>query len=127
MYSPPRVNYYIFPVDHRPWGSFESLALSDRFQVKKIIVKAGESLSLQSHHHRSEHWVVVEGTARVLVDSESKLLTEGQSIYIPLGATHRLENPGKIPLTIIEVQTGPYLGEDDIIRFSDQYNRDTEV
>jgi mannose-1-phosphate guanylyltransferase/mannose-1-phosphate guanylyltransferase/mannose-6-phosphate isomerase len=117
----------IFPVDHRPWGSFESLALSDRFQVKKIIVKAGESLSLQSHHHRSEHWVVVEGTARVLVDSEAKLLTEGQSIYIPLGATHRLENPGKIPLTIIEVQTGPYLGEDDIIRFSDQYNRDTEV
>lgn len=112
-----------FPRDHRPWGHFETLALSDRFQVKRIVVKPGAALSLQSHMHRSEHWIVVGGTARVTVDSEVRLLTENQSVYIPLGAVHRLENPGKVPMVLIEVQTGPYLGEDDIIRYEDVYAR----
>ena len=109
--------------DHRPWGWFESLALGDRFQVKRIHVNPGAALSLQSHHHRSEHWIVVEGTARVTVDGDIRLVTEGQSIYIPLGATHRMENPGKLPITLVEVQTGAYLGEDDIIRYGDIYSR----
>ena len=109
--------------DHRPWGWFESLALGDRFQVKRIHVNPGAALSLQSHHHRSEHWIVVEGTARVTVDSDVRLVTEGQSIYIPLGATHRMENPGKLPMTLVEVQTGAYLGEDDIVRYEDVYSR----
>ena len=109
--------------DHRPWGWFESLALDDRFQVKRIHVNPGAALSLQSHHHRSEHWIVVEGTARVTVDSDVRLVTEGQSIYIPLGATHRMENPGKLPMTLVEVQTGAYLGEDDIVRYDDMYSR----
>ena len=113
----------VFPKDHRPWGWFESLTISDRFQVKRIHVHPGAALSLQSHNHRSEHWIVVEGTAKVTVDDAVKLITEGQSVYIPLGATHRLENPGKIPMIIIEVQTGPYLSEDDIIRYSDIYDR----
>ena len=112
-----------FSKDHRPWGWFESLALSHRFQVKRLMVKPGAALSLQSHHHRSEHWVVVEGTARVTVDEISRLITEGESIYIPLGAIHRLENPGKLPMILIEVQTGPYLEEDDIIRYDDIYAR----
>lgn len=111
------------PKDHRPWGWFEVLALGERFQVKRIVVHPGAALSLQSHNHRSEHWVVVEGTARVTVDDHKKLLGESQSIYIPLGAVHRLENPGKIPLVLIEVQTGSYLGEDDIIRYEDVYAR----
>ena len=112
-----------FKRDHRPWGWFETLALGGRFQVKRIVVKPGAALSLQSHHHRAEHWIVVEGTARVTIDGNAQLLTENHSVYIPLGAVHRLENPGKLPLTLIEVQTGAYLGEDDIIRYEDIYAR----
>ncbi|WP_371158171.1 mannose-1-phosphate guanylyltransferase/mannose-6-phosphate isomerase [Jannaschia sp. 2305UL9-9] len=111
------------PRDHRPWGWFESLAVGDRFQVKRIHVHPGAALSLQSHHHRSEHWIVVEGTARVTVDDEVRLVTENQSVYIPLGATHRMENPGKVDMVLIEVQTGRYLGEDDIVRYEDVYSR----
>ena len=113
----------IFPKDHRPWGWFESLVLEDRFQVKRICVKPGAALSLQSHKHRSEHWIVVEGTAKVTIDEEVKLLLEGQSVYVPLGVVHRMENPGKLPMVLIEVQMGNYLGEDDIIRYDDQYSR----
>ena len=113
----------IFPKDHRPWGWFESIALGERFQVKRIVVNPGAALSLQSHHHRSEHWIVVEGTARVTVGNTVELVTENQSIYIPLGTRHRLENPGKLPMVLIEVQTGAYLGEDDIIRHEDIYAR----
>lgn len=112
-----------FPRDFRPWGWFESLVMGDRFQVKRIVVHPGGSLSLQSHHHRAEHWVVVQGTARVTVDEEIRLITENQSIYIPLGSRHRLENPGMLPMVLIEVQTGSYLGEDDIIRYQDIYAR----
>jgi len=112
-----------FPVDHRPWGWFETLILSDRFQVKRIHVRPGAALSLQSHVHRSEHWIVVAGTARVTVDGAVQLLTENQSAYIPLGAVHRMENPGKVPMVLIEVQTGSYLGEDDITRYADVYAR----
>ena len=111
------------PRDYRPWGWYESLALGQRFQVKRIVVNPGAALSLQSHHHRSEHWIVVAGTAKVTIDDEVKLVTENQSVYIPLGAIHRLENPGKLPLTLIEVQTGSYFGEDDIIRYEDVYAR----
>jgi mannose-1-phosphate guanylyltransferase/mannose-6-phosphate isomerase len=113
-----------FPKDHRPWGWFETLVVGDRFHVKRIVVHPGAALSLQSHHHRSEHWIVVEGTARVTVDDEVKLVSENQSIYIPLGAVHRMENPGKVPMALIEVQTGSYFGEDDIIRYEDVYARD---
>lgn len=113
-----------FPKDHRPWGWFESLVVGDRFQVKRIMVHPGASLSLQSHFHRSEHWIVVEGTARVTVDDDVKLMTENQSVYIPLGAVHRLENPGKVPMVMIEIQTGAYVGEDDIVRYEDVYSRD---
>ena len=112
-----------FPRDHRPWGWFESLVVGNRFQVKRIVVHPGAALSLQSHHHRAEHWIVVEGTAKVTVDKEVKLLCENQSVYIPLGAVHRMENPGKVPMVLIEVQTGSYLGEDDIIRYEDVYAR----
>lgn len=111
------------PVDHRPWGHFETLVLGERFQVKRIVVKPGAALSLQSHHHRAEHWIVVEGTAKVTVDETVKLVTENQSVYIPLGAVHRMENPGKVDMVLIEVQTGTYLGEDDIIRYEDVYSR----
>lgn len=111
------------PKHHRPWGWYESLSLADRFQVKRIHVHPGGTLSLQSHMHRSEHWVVVAGTARVTCDGQVQLVTENQSIYIPLGAKHRLENPGKMPMILIEVQTGPYVGEDDIIRYEDIYDR----
>jgi len=112
-----------FPHDHRPWGRFDSLARGPRFQVKRIVVKPGAALSLQSHYHRSEHWIVVQGTAKVTVNDEVKLVSENESIYIPLGAAHRLENPGKLPIVLIEVQTGSYLGEDDIIRYEDLYDR----
>lgn len=112
-----------FARDHRPWGHFETLALSDRFQVKRIVVKLGAALSLQSHVHRSEHWIVVSGTAKITVDNEVRLLSENQSVYIPLGAVHRMENPGKVAMVLIEVQTGAYLGEDDIIRYEDSYAR----
>jgi mannose-1-phosphate guanylyltransferase/mannose-6-phosphate isomerase len=111
------------PRDYRPWGWYESLAHGQRFQVKRIVVNPGATLSLQSHHHRSEHWIVVAGTAKVTIDDEVKLVTENQSVYIPLGAIHRMENPGKLPLTLIEVQTGSYFGEDDIIRYDDVYAR----
>ena len=112
------------PVDHRPWGWFESLVIGDRFQVKRIHVHPGASLSLQSHHHRSEHWIVVEGTAEVTIDDKVQLVSENESVYVPLGAVHRMVNPGKVPMVLIEVQTGTYLGEDDIIRYEDVYARD---
>ena len=111
------------PRDHRPWGWFESLAIGNGFQVKRIMVKPGEALSLQSHHHRAEHWIVVAGTAQVTIGETVKLVTANESVYVPLGAVHRLENPGKIPVEMIEVQTGHYLGEDDIIRYEDRYAR----
>lgn len=111
------------PKDHRPWGWFESLAIGERFQVKRIYVKPGAALSLQSHNHRSEHWVVVSGTARVTIDDTVQLVTEGQSVFVPLGAIHRMENFGKMPMVLIEVQIGSYLGEDDIIRYEDVYSR----
>ena len=111
------------PRDYRPWGWYESIALGPRFQVKRIVVNPGAALSLQSHNHRSEHWIVVEGTAKVTIDDEVKTVTENQSVYIPLGAVHRMENPGKLHLTLIEVQTGSYFGEDDIIRYQDVYSR----
>ena len=113
----------IFPKDHRPWGWFESLTLGDKFQVKRICVKPGASLSLQSHKHRSEHWVVVDGVAKVTVNEDVKMVHEGQSIYVPLGAKHRLENTGSQLMIIIEIQIGNYLGEDDIIRYEDKYKR----
>ena len=109
--------------DHRPWGWFETLVMGDRFQVKRIMVKPGAALSLQMHHHRAEHWIVVSGTAEVTCGDKVMLLSENQSTYIPLGQTHRLANPGKVPLEIIEVQSGSYLGEDDIVRFEDVYGR----
>lgn len=112
-----------FTKNYKPWGWYETLALEQRFQVKRIYVNPGAALSLQSHHHRSEHWVVVEGTAKVTVNEHVELITEGQSIYIPLGAVHRMENPGKLPMVLIEVQTGSYLKEDDIIRYEDIYAR----
>lgn len=111
------------PRDYRPWGWYESLVIGQRFQVKRIHVRPGAALSLQSHHHRSEHWIVVQGTARVTVNEDVKLVTENQSVYIPLGAVHRMENPGKVPMVLIEVQTGTYFGEDDIIRYDDIYAR----
>ena len=108
---------------YRPWGHYEGIDAGDRFQVKRITVKPGEKLSLQMHHHRAEHWVVVSGTARVTCGETVKLLSENESTYIPIGMNHRLENPGKMPLHIIEVQSGSYLGEDDIVRFEDIYKR----
>lgn len=108
---------------HRPWGSYECIDIGERYQVKRITVNPGASLSLQMHHHRAEHWIVVKGTARVTRGDEEILVTENQSTYIPLGTTHRLENPGTLPLEMIEVQSGSYLGEDDIVRFEDQYGR----
>ena len=108
---------------YRPWGSYETLVLGDRFQVKQIVVNPGASLSLQMHHHRAEHWVVVSGTAEVQVDDRIQMLTEDQSVYIPIGSKHRLTNPGRLSLTLIEVQSGGYLGEDDIVRLDDVYGR----
>jgi mannose-1-phosphate guanylyltransferase/mannose-6-phosphate isomerase len=111
---------------YRPWGNYETVDESDRFQVKRIVVNPGASLSLQMHHHRAEHWVVVKGTAKVTRGDEEISLTEDQSVYVPLGTKHRLVNPGLIPLELIEVQTGSYLGEDDIVRFEDVYGREKE-
>ncbi len=108
---------------YRPWGYYEGIDSGERFQVKRITVKPGEKLSLQMHHHRAEHWVVVSGTARVTCGEKISLLSENESTYIPIGMNHRLENPGKVPLHIIEVQSGSYLGEDDIVRFEDIYKR----
>jgi mannose-1-phosphate guanylyltransferase/mannose-1-phosphate guanylyltransferase/mannose-6-phosphate isomerase len=111
------------PRCHRPWGWYETLALGPRFQVKRIMVEPGRQLSLQSHVHRAEHWVVVAGTARVTLDGTAHILPENESIYVAPGAVHRLENPGKLALHLVEVQTGPYLGEDDITRYADAYSR----
>ena len=108
---------------YRPWGFYESLIHGDRFQVKRIVVTPGHKLSLQKHFHRAEHWVVVNGTAVVTRDGEEVMVRENESVYLPLGTVHRLENPGRIPLTLIEVQSGAYLGEDDIVRFEDTYGR----
>jgi mannose-1-phosphate guanylyltransferase/mannose-6-phosphate isomerase len=107
----------------RPWGSYDCLGTGDRFQVKRIVVKEGAKLSLQMHHHRAEHWVVVTGTARVTNGDKEYLLSENQSTYIPIGEVHSLENPGRIPLELIEIQSGAYLGEDDIVRLQDRYGR----
>ncbi len=112
---------------YRPWGSYESLVESERFQVKRIVVNPGAALSLQMHHHRAEHWVVVHGTAEVTCEDRTFMLGEDESTYIPLGQKHRLANPGRIPLELIEVQSGSYLGEDDIVRFEDQYGRDKKL
>ena len=111
------------PTVHRPWGTFTSLHNGHRVQVKHIVVKPGGKLSLQMHHHRAEHWVVVQGTAKIRRGEEEMMLSENQSTYIPIGTAHRLENPGKIPLHLIEVQSGSYLGEDDIVRLEDSYGR----
>ena len=108
---------------YRPWGKYDSVDSSERFQVKRITVKPGAKLSVQMHHHRAEHWVVVSGTARVTINDTDKLVTVNQSVYIPIGAVHALENPGKLDLELIEVQSGSYLGEDDIVRFEDRYGR----
>ncbi|MGH8142234.1 MAG: mannose-1-phosphate guanylyltransferase/mannose-6-phosphate isomerase [Steroidobacteraceae bacterium] len=107
----------------RPWGSYDSIDNGERFQVKRLSVKPGGVLSLQMHHHRAEHWIVVQGTARITRNEETFLLSENESTFIPIGATHRIENPGKVPLHIVEVQSGSYLGEDDIVRFEDNYGR----
>jgi mannose-1-phosphate guanylyltransferase/mannose-6-phosphate isomerase len=107
----------------RPWGWYDSVDAGARFQVKRIVVKPGGTLSLQMHHHRAEHWIVVSGTAKVTKGGETFLVSENESTYIPLGTTHRLENPGRVPLEMIEVQSGSYLGEDDIVRFEDVYGR----
>jgi mannose-6-phosphate isomerase-like protein (cupin superfamily) len=112
-----------YPRFYRPWGWYETLCLDTRFQVKRIMVKPGGVLSLQSHHHRSEHWIVVAGTAEVTVGDKVRLVTENEGVYIPLGAVHRMANPGKLPMYLIEVQTGAYLGEDDIVRYEDIYSR----
>jgi len=108
---------------HRPWGDYEGIDIGDRYQVKRITVKPGASLSLQMHHHRAEHWIVVTGTAKVTRGEDELLLSENESVYIPIGVKHRLINPGQVPLEIIEVQSGSYLGEDDIVRFDDVYGR----
>jgi mannose-1-phosphate guanylyltransferase/mannose-6-phosphate isomerase len=121
--SDKRSEYQTHRRVYRPWGSYEGVDAGARFQVKRLVVNPGAALSLQMHHHRAEHWIVVKGTARVTRGDEVFMLTENQSTYIPLGTTHRLENPGNIPLEIIEVQSGSYLGEDDIVRFEDKYNR----
>src|SRR5439155_1079125 len=110
----------------RPWGSYDSIDSGERFQVKRLVVNPGAQLSLQLHHHRAEHWIVVSGTAQITCDDKVFLLEENQSTYIPLGSKHRIDNPGKIPLHIIEVQSGTYLGEDDIVRFQDVYGRQAD-
>ncbi|RUO19613.1 mannose-1-phosphate guanylyltransferase/mannose-6-phosphate isomerase [Aliidiomarina iranensis] len=118
-----RSEYKLHREVYRPWGKYDSVDAGDRYQVKRITVKPGEKLSIQMHHHRAEHWIVVSGTANVTIDEETSLVTENESVYIPVGAVHALENPGKIPLELIEVQSGAYLGEDDIVRFEDRYGR----
>jgi mannose-1-phosphate guanylyltransferase len=118
-----RTEHHVHRQVYRPWGQYDSIDSGARYQVKRITVQPGAKLSVQLHHHRAEHWVVVSGTARVTLDSQEHLLTENQSIYLPVGAVHALENPGKIPLDLIEVQVGSYLGEDDIVRLDDRYGR----
>jgi mannose-1-phosphate guanylyltransferase/mannose-6-phosphate isomerase len=109
---------------YRPWGSYDSIDNGHRYQVKRLTIKPGAQLSLQLHHHRAEHWIVVSGTARITLGEKIFLLQENQSTYIPIGEKHRIENPGMVPLHIIEVQSGGYLGEDDIVRFEDRYGRE---
>jgi mannose-1-phosphate guanylyltransferase len=111
---------------YRPWGKYDSIDIGERYQAKRITVKPGAKLSVQMHHHRAEHWVVVSGTARVTNGDKTFLLSENESTYIPIGIVHALENPGKVELELIEVQTGSYLGEDDIVRFDDRYGRLTD-
>lgn len=118
-----RTEHFCHREVYRPWGKYDSIDHAERYQVKRITVKPGQKLSIQMHHHRSEHWIVVNGTAKIHKGKESFLLTENQSTYIPLGEIHALENPGKVPLELIEVQSGSYLGEDDIVRFEDLYGR----
>ena len=118
-----RSEHKMHPRVYRPWGWYEGIDIGERFQVKRIMVKPGERLSLQMHHHRAEHWVVVSGCAMITVNDVTKLYSENESTYIPIGSTHRLENPGKLPLHLIEVQSGSYLGEDDIVRYEDTYGR----
>jgi mannose-1-phosphate guanylyltransferase/mannose-6-phosphate isomerase len=117
--SEPSLHREVF----RPWGSYDSIDAGERFQVKRLVVNPGATLSLQMHHHRAEHWIVVSGTARITCGERVFLLSENESTYIPVGATHRIENPGRVPLHVIEVQSGSYLGEDDIVRFEDNYGR----
>ncbi|EOU2901763.1 sugar phosphate nucleotidyltransferase [Escherichia coli] len=116
-------DHVIADEDYRPWGKYDSIDTGSRYQVKRLTVKPGESISLQMHHHRAEHWIVVAGAAQVTINEQTKLLGENESIYIPVGSTHCLENPGKIPLELIEIRSGSYLGEDDIVRFADKYGR----
>ncbi|NVO00115.1 MAG: cupin domain-containing protein [Geobacteraceae bacterium] len=111
----------------RPWGTYTVLDENSNYKIKRIVVNPGERLSLQMHHHRSEHWIVVSGTAKVTCGDKVNIVNINESTFIPIGTNHRLENPGVIPLTIIEVQSGEYLGEDDIVRFQDDYNRVPEV
>jgi len=108
---------------YRPWGKYDSVDNGERFQVKRITVKPGAKISVQMHHHRAEHWIVVSGTAKVQIDDTEQYVTENESVYIPITAVHALENPGKVDLELIEVQSGSYLGEDDIVRFEDRYGR----
>jgi mannose-1-phosphate guanylyltransferase len=122
-----RTEHQIHRQVYRPWGHYDSVDTGARYQVKRITVTPGAKLSVQMHHHRSEHWIVVSGTARVTIDGQERLLTENESIYLPVGSVHSLENPGKIPLELIEVQVGSYLGEDDIVRFADRYGRIDEL
>ena len=121
--SKDRTEHALHSKVYRPWGWYEGIDAGDRFQVKRIMVKPGQKLSLQKHHHRAEHWVVVSGSALISIDGETQLFTENQSTYIPIGSVHRLDNPGKVPLHLIEVQSGSYLGEDDIVRLEDTYGR----
>ena len=121
----PRVDRHL--TEHRPWGSYTRLEDGPSYRIKRITVPPGRRLSLQMHHHRSEHWVVVHGTARAIIDGQDLLVRKGESTFVPIGAVHRLENPGLVPLELIEVQIGEYIGEDDIIRFDDDYHRDTRV
>ncbi|ABP61311.1 MULTISPECIES: mannose-1-phosphate guanyltransferase [Enterobacteriaceae] len=121
--SEGRLEHHAHREVYRPWGKYDSIDTGERYQVKRLTVKPGEGISLQMHHHRAEHWIVVAGTAQVTINDQSRLLGENESIYIPVGATHCLENPGKIPLELIEVRSGSYLGEDDIVRLADRYGR----
>jgi mannose-1-phosphate guanylyltransferase/mannose-6-phosphate isomerase len=123
LHTQQRDEHLIHRRVYRPWGSYEGIDTGDRYQVKRITVNPGAALSLQMHHHRAEHWIVVSGTASVTRGEETFLVSENESTYIPIGTKHRLENPGTIPLHMIEVQSGSYLGEDDIVRFDDQYGR----
>jgi mannose-1-phosphate guanylyltransferase len=123
--SEGRNEYKLHRQVYRPWGHYDSIDAGGRYQVKRICVNPGAKLSVQMHHHRAEHWVIVSGTARVTLDGQERLLAENESIYLPIGAVHALENPGKIPLELIEIQVGAYLGEDDIVRFEDRYGRAT--